>query len=56
MKRVLSLGISDPKVRLAAWCGSCAASSVLLFVWWPLGGIPFLILLVLALRSAREVL
>lgn len=54
MKHFFSLGIPDAKTRLVVWGCACAASSVLLFLWWPLGAIPFVLLCLKTIKAAKK--
>jgi hypothetical protein len=45
VRHLLSLGIRRRGVRLVVWMAACATSSALAIVWWPLGAIPFAVLL-----------
>lgn len=53
-KRFCSLGIDDRYWRLIVWWGCVFVSVVCTILWWPLGLLPFVVLLVCAIRATRR--
>jgi hypothetical protein len=52
-KKLCSLGIDDHYWRLVAWWGCVAVSMVFTILWWPLGLVPFVLLLGFVVRATK---
>lgn len=54
LMRALFAGIRSPTVRVALWLLACVASSACMVAWWPLGAVPFVMLVIVSAAVSRE--
>jgi hypothetical protein len=46
-------GIAEPGIRIAVWVLCCVVSAICTLVFWPLGTLPFGMLLLFSLANAH---